>query len=78
MGDREDWLITCVKSCREPLESSWGGRIDLWPGTLLLSGNAGHLLLNNLGISGIVLVLGPSKKKALLISILSISLMVVP
>ena len=64
-GAGEDWSITYVKSCREPLEPSWGSRIDVWPGTVLLPGSAGSLLLNNLGISGIIMVLGPSKRKTL-------------
>lgn len=72
---------------RAPLESTWAPEPKLftvtshhpsekclWPWKVLLSGSADHLLLNNFGIGGIIMIRGPSKKMALLIFIPLISL----
>lgn len=64
-------LFSIASHC--PPEKYLGSRMYLLPGTVLLSGSANHLLLNNLGFNGIM-IRGPSKKMAVLIFIPLISL----
>lgn len=72
VGLQHPRLFSIASHC--PPEKYLGSRMYSLPGTVLLSGSANHLLLNNLGFSGIIMIRGPSKKMAVLIFIPLISL----